>query len=260
MEKSELIDSVASKLMERGLGDSAISEYTQRLSEMIDGLSDEERKAILSGRISADKIASELTGDDGGEKAPDVPDEKKTEVREWKEPLRKRPEQAVRQAGGSEKRPSEKAHVEPKNRDVRQMRKKTDNTKYYVLMGSVSPFLALLMAVVLALLAVVVCLLVLLIPVLVVLLIAIAAVAAVISLVGVIYGVFQLFTASAAVGYYEIGIGLIAAGCASFVCILLYNAAIRFNPWLLRKLFALTGNVHTRLKAAFAQLKEAMAK
>jgi len=69
-------------------------------------------------------------------------------------------------------------------------------------------------------------------------LIALVAVGSAVSLVGIIYGVTQLFSFRAA-GIYEIGLGIIVIGVVMLVSILLYNIAIRFLPWVIKKVAVL---------------------
>lgn len=60
----------------------------------------------------------------------------------------------------------------------------------------------------------------------------------IISLVGIIYGITQLFK-YVPIGLYEIGLGITAGGVVMFCGIIIYNAAIRFFPYLIRKAAAL---------------------
>ena len=59
-----------------------------------------------------------------------------------------------------------------------------------------------------------------------------------VSLVGIIYGVIQFFVAGGvtAVGLYEAGMGILAAGITMLVGVLIYNAAIRLVPFVMKKL------------------------
>ena len=75
-----------------------------------------------------------------------------------------------------------------------------------------------------------------------------------ISLIGIIYGVTQLFSFTSA-GIYEIGLGIITAGCALFISVLLYNGAVRFLPWLMRKTAVLFKFVCYKLKSLYLYIK-----
>ncbi len=84
------------------------------------------------------------------------------------------------------------------------------------------------------------------------------AVGAVISFVCIGYGITQLITvASAAPGMYEIGLGLIVAGIVMLGGILVYNAAIRLIPLLIRLLGLLFRFCTDKLKDLFRRAKEA---
>lgn len=77
-----------------------------------------------------------------------------------------------------------------------------------------------------------------LIVVTVVVIVALVAGGAVISLVGIVYGITQLIGINGgtfAAGLYEIGLGVLVAGIVFFFSVLLYNFAIRFLPWAIRK-------------------------
>lgn len=81
-------------------------------------------------------------------------------------------------------------------------------------------------------------------------LIAIVAVGCGISLVGIIYGVTQLFSFLAA-GVYEIGLGVMIAGGVLLASVLLYNAAVRLLPWVMRWLTVFFGFVFRKLRHLF---------
>lgn len=84
------------------------------------------------------------------------------------------------------------------------------------------------------------------------------AVGAVISFVCIGYGITQLITVtSAAPGMYEIGLGLIVAGIVMVGGILVYNAAIRLIPLLIRLLGTLFRFCTDKLKDLFRRAKEA---
>ena len=85
--------------------------------------------------------------------------------------------------------------------------------------------------------------------------IATAAVGAVVSLVGIIYGITQLFV-SVPTGLYEIGIGVVIVGLVLFVCILLYNFAIRLMPFLIKRVFVLFKFTLSKLKARVNRIRK----
>ena len=55
------------------------------------------------------------------------------------------------------------------------------------------------------------------------------------SLVGIIYGFTQL-TIAAPIAWYEIGLALVVAGVSLALGVLLYNGAVRFMPWVIRRM------------------------
>ena len=62
----------------------------------------------------------------------------------------------------------------------------------------------------------------------------VAALGAAASLTGIIYGIVMSFTDSIT-GVYEIGFAIIIAGVTMIVCVLVYNGAVRFMPWVIKK-------------------------
>ncbi len=64
-------------------------------------------------------------------------------------------------------------------------------------------------------------------------LVVVAVAGTALSLYGIIYGIIQTFTQLSA-GLFEIGLGVGVGGASMLGGILLYNAAIRLLPWLIR--------------------------
>lgn len=85
-------------------------------------------------------------------------------------------------------------------------------------------------------------------------LIGIVAVGAGVSLVGIIFGVTQLFTFAAA-GVYEIGLGIIVIGIVMFVSILIYNIAIHFLPWVMKKVGVLLKFTCGKIRDLFLNIR-----
>ncbi len=75
-----------------------------------------------------------------------------------------------------------------------------------------------------------------------------------ISLVGIIFGITQLFTFPAA-GIYEIGQGVMVIGVVMFAGILIYNVAIHFLPWVIRKVAVLLKFCCQKLRDLFLHLR-----
>ncbi len=90
-------------------------------------------------------------------------------------------------------------------------------------------------------------------------LIGVSAAGAAVSLVGIVYGIIRLFD-EVAVGLYEIGLGVLIAGITMLVGILMYNAAIRLFPFLIKKLFKLFKFVIAKLKELFYYLRRECSK
>ena len=84
--------------------------------------------------------------------------------------------------------------------------------------------------------------------------IAIVAAGSIVSLVGIIYGITLLFSFVAA-GVYEIGLGVAVAGIIIFASVLLYNLAVRFIPWLMKKIGTLLVYVCGKLKMLFNYIR-----
>lgn len=90
-------------------------------------------------------------------------------------------------------------------------------------------------------------------------LIAVAAGGTAAALVGTVYGIIQL-TSSVATGVYEIGLGIVAAGCAMLVGILLYNLAVRLLPKLIKLVYKLFRFTLKQLVKLFNHLRRESAK
>lgn len=86
-----------------------------------------------------------------------------------------------------------------------------------------------------------------------------AAVGTALSLVGIIYGISQLFSC-VPIGLYELGLGVLAGSAAMFICILLYNFAIRLLPLLIKLVGRLFRYLWGRLRVLFVFLRKECAK
>ncbi len=74
------------------------------------------------------------------------------------------------------------------------------------------------------------------------------------SLIGIIYGITQTFDVPQ-IGAYEIGLGVMIAGCVMFSSILIYNFAIRLLPFVMKKVGVLFGICVKKLKQLFIYAK-----
>ena len=85
--------------------------------------------------------------------------------------------------------------------------------------------------------------------------IALIAAGSILAVVGIIYGFTQLFS-SVPVGLYEIGLGVLIIGIVFLVSILLYNIALRFIPWVMKKVVVLFRFVCRQLKRLFYYVRK----
>lgn len=81
-----------------------------------------------------------------------------------------------------------------------------------------------------------------------------AALGAASALTGIIYGVIKLFSVTP-IGIYEIGFGIITGGVTMLVGILIYNAAVRLMPWLVRRTAALFRYAFTYVRSFLREYK-----
>lgn len=79
------------------------------------------------------------------------------------------------------------------------------------------------------------------------------------SLTGIIYGITRIIGTppSLPIGLYEIGLGVFLGGAALFLCVLLYNAAVRLMPFVFRFTGKLLRTLCTRIYLIFIGAKEA---
>ncbi|MBQ7011976.1 MAG: hypothetical protein IJN63_09750 [Clostridia bacterium] len=138
---------------------------------------------------------------------------------------------------------------------------KQDHTNFWILFWALSPLWILLFAAMTVLVAAMVLTFVVCILVLVAALIAVVVAGTALSLVGIIYGATQLFSdATFAVGLYELGQGIVIGGGTIFIGIILYNLAVRLNPWLIKQTVHMMGGFTRALKRLFYRVKGAMAR
>ncbi len=149
-------------------------------------------------------------------------------------------------------REKEKASAAP-------VRDNRDYSRFWLIFWLTLPFTLALALAGAAVFAALILLLVLSIAGLTALLIAVAVAGTALALVGVIYGAIQIFSGAAPAGLYEIGTGLMIAGGTMLAGILLYNAAVRFAPYLIRKTAQLIAFTVRALKKLFVKIKGAMA-
>ncbi|MBQ7171954.1 MAG: hypothetical protein IJR89_06740 [Clostridia bacterium] len=139
------------------------------------------------------------------------------------------------------------------------VRDNRDYSRFWLIFWLTLPFTLVLGLAGAAVFAGLILLLVLSIAGLTALLIAVAVAGTALALVGVIYGAIQFFSGAAPAGLYEIGTGLMLAGGTMLAGILLYNAAVRLAPFLIRKTAQLIAFTARALKKLFVKIKGAMA-
>ncbi len=76
-----------------------------------------------------------------------------------------------------------------------------------------------------------------------------------IFLVSIIYGIIQMFS-SLGIGIYEIGVGIVTSGLAILLSVLVYLAATRAMPYLLKQLIAFTGHTLGQLPGLWDKARE----
>ncbi len=287
MEKADFLDRVAHGLSSHGLSGSEVSEYTGRVSVLLDELPPEELSAILSGGIDIEAFVADLLNEAGAPEAPKKEEKKeekgqplpprkpqaekapvKKEAPKKKEAPAPKKEDKKAMDEHREKAPTERLPVRaPKNEENGRLRNPgkisdgKDHKKFNALFWSLSPLWLVLSAFVYLFLTLMILTFVALIVVFVAVLLAVVVAGAALALVGVIYGATQVFNdATLAIGLYEIGQGIVIGGCTMFGGIVLYNFAVRFFPWLIKQTVHMMGGFARALKRLYYRVKGAMAR
>ena len=270
MEKNAFLRELALILRQRGLTDEEIRVRIEKISSFVDGLSQEERNALIGGTPNVAAIADKLfqnqasakakTADgadealqdaqkkaEGGagrsaEKAPDnfkiTSDYKKNSssnkggASASRNPeVMRRDEEKLKQLKNEAQRPRKKQA----GASLTLSQKYESERNFWVIFFCCIPLLFFFGTVLLtAFVALFFGLIALIIILVAVLAVAVAAGSGV-ALIGIGYGILQLLS-NPAIGLYEAGMGIMAAGITMLVGVLIYNAAIRFIPWIMRKL------------------------
>ncbi len=294
MEKTDFLDTVAAALARNGMNDATIISYTNRMSEIIDKMSDAEREDLLKDSGNVDKyidslVASAKKGERKAEKAPTVkPEEKKTPAvkpEEKKAPAAKPEEKKAQQKPEEKKAQQKPASVQNKPRDPMAEKraavaKKPDaprapegirkpdrtpaksmasakdrnDTRFWILFAATLPLLIIAFAAGAVIFAALTLALVAIIVISALSVVAIAAVGTAAALVGIIYGGLTM-SSSMPIALYEIGQGLVFGGAAIFIGVALYNIAVRLNPYVIRKLAALFALLIRKTNELFRSIK-----
>ena len=282
MDKNAFLRELALILRQRGIEDSEIRIRIDKISEFISGLSAEEREAVLGGNPDVAAIADKLFAGMGGAQsgahgasqgAAEAPaQQKKSDFK-----ITSEYKQINHAAENAEGTPAGKNMAEIRRRDEEKLkalkdeaqkpRKKSSHTsliqrfeserKFWVIFFCCMPIIFVLLGALLSVFALVFFGMIALIILLVAALAAAVAIGTAVSLIGIIYGVTQFFSAGGvtAVALYEAGMGIFAAGVTMLVGVLIYNAAIRFVPFAMKKMRALLKFVFKKLGVLTEYLK-----
>lgn len=77
-----------------------------------------------------------------------------------------------------------------------------------------------------------------------------------VSLAGLIFGIIESISGYTAAGMFEIGLALIVGALVMFAGIWLYNFAVRFIPFIIKKLGVLLIKIFSLFKKSFRKIKE----
>ena len=268
MDKNAFLRELALILRQRGLSDDDIRVRIEKISSFIDGLTQEERNAVIGGnpnvaaiadklfvRESAEKKNTESAGDQKENMSRTVMTERASEpfkipsdYKKNKTPaekdggaasqnmaeIRRRDEEKLKQLKNEAQKPRIKNGAGGRNYATLSQKYESERN-FWVIFFCCIPVLFFLAALLLSAFALVFFGLVGVIIILIAALAVLVAAGSAVSLIGIVYGITQL-TTSVAAAVYECGIGILAAGVTMLVGVLLYNAAIRFIPWIMRKL------------------------
>ena len=292
MEKNAFLRELALILRQRGLSDEDVRIRIEKISSFVDGLSQEERNALIGGNPNVAAIADRLFQRDSASaqktqaSADAAPQPKRTAT-----PVQKAEEDAAdsfkitsdykKNAKSSDARSensadSQKKVAEIRRRDEEKLKQlKTEAQKprkkiaaqnltlsqkyesernFWVIFFCCIPILFFFGAILLTVFVALFFGLIALIIILVAALAIAVAAGSAISLIGIGYGILQLLS-NPAVGLYEAGMGIMVAGMTMLVGVLIYNAAIRLIPWTMKRLRGLFKFVLKKLGVLAEYLK-----
>lgn len=297
MEKNAFLRELALILRQRNLTDDEIRIRIEKISAFIDGLSPEERNAVIGGNPNVAAIADRLFTKGNTAKPAENDNEKKNEGKpttEKEAPKANAPSDSASGSGevhnkGDKDTPSaidgspnsfritsdyKKKEKESQNerkereggsagRNIAEIRRKDEEKlkklkseaeaprkknnvslsekyeserNFWVIFFCCIPVLFFFGAVILSIFAAIFCMLVGVIILLIAALAVAVAIGSGIALIGIFYGILQMLSGEFAIGLYEASLGIIAAGVTMLVGVLIYNAAIRFIPFIMKQL------------------------
>lgn len=263
MEKNAFLRELALVLRQRGLTDEEIRVRIEKIGAFIDGLSEEERNAVIGGTPNVAAIADRLFAREGVQKqpapspagagAPTAKKEKKEDFKITSEYKKAAPSESAENTSAGKNVAEIRRRDEEKLRALKNEAQKPrkakaphatiaqrfeSERKFWVIFFCCIPILFVFIGALLSVFAAVFFGLIAVILLLVCALAVAVAIGTGVSLIGIIYGVVQFFMASgvSAVGLYEAGMGIFVAGITMLVGVLIYNAAIRLVPFVMKKL------------------------
>ena len=275
MDKNAFLRELALILRQRGIEDAEVRARIDKISEFIDGLGAEEREAVLGGNPDVAAIADRLFARDGARQSPAQSAQPVQPAPQKKDNFKITSEYkqiAVNQDGSSSKNMAEiRRRDEEKLRALKNEAQKPRNKqthaslverfeserKFWVIFFCCMPIIFVLIGAIISVFAILFFGLIALILLLVAALAAAVALGTAVALIGITYGVIQFFTQGGitAVALYEAGMGILAAGITMLVGVLIYNAAIRFVPFVMKKLRVLLKFVFKKLGVLAEHLK-----
>ncbi len=274
-DKQSFLDKLNAALLDRGISETDIRPYLERFDRFYDRMASDPDQVSSDALSDIDNIANNIAAQIAeryeeinrlAEKTmtlasvdPDEPKDDGYELVEEKASTGLIPADMIAE-GASEASPSDIPSAEmsrvPNYVDEESS---PSSTMFWVLFAVTLPLTIPLAAAAVGIFAAVWGALLILILGAIAALIAVVAGGAILSLVGVIYGITQLFD-TAAIGLYEIGMGIVIAGAAMFVGILLYNFAVRLMPFVIRMVGRLFGYLFRQLRVLFNYLRRECAK
>ncbi len=289
MEKNAFLRELALILRQRNLTDEEIKVRIEKISSFIDGLSQEERNALIGGTPNVAAIADRLFARDNAKqpKAEEKPaskptsdnkgagerkrpgadsqfkitsDYKKNPTPQKPEPphdgehgkmaeVRRRDEEKLKQLKTEAQKPRKKP-----GQSMTLCQKYESERNFWVIFFCCIPLLFFVGAFVLTVFTAIFFGLIALIIILVAMMAVAVAAGSAVALIGIGYGILEMFS-NAAAGLYEAGLGIMAAGITMLVGVLIYNAAIRLVPWIMKKLKVFFKFVIKKLGALAEYLK-----
>ncbi len=260
MEKNAFLRELALILRQRNLTDDEIQARIEKISSFIDGLTSEERNALIGGTPNVAAIADRLFAREGaqtqkqtGQKDPAPQSDRRRADAQFKirsdynkspapqkhahpsedgsvAEVRRRDEEKLKQLKSEAQRPRAR-----KAAALTLCQKYESERNFWVIFFCCIPLLFVFGALLLSVFAAVFFGLIALIIILVAMLAVAVAAGSAVAIIGIGYGIITMLS-NAAIGLYELGMGIFVAGVTMLVGVLIYNIAIRLVPFTMRQL------------------------